>query len=1201
MQLFKQIETLFRTGMAGGLTDGQLLDRFVQQRDEAAFAVLVDRHGAMVLRVCRQVLGDEHDAQDASQATFLVLARRAGSIGRRESVGCWLHGVALRVAAKARVAAARRRAHERRGAALAAGRLVEQVPTTPEERERWTSLHEELGRLPETFRAPIVLCYLEGLTQEQAAAQLNAPLGTIQSRLARGRARLKARLEQRGVDASAAIPGAALAAAPPSPAPAAWVEPTTRLAMEFSRGTTTRTAAGLAVALAEEVLRAMLIGKIKVLAGMILIATVLATGVIAWAKSHATRATNPPHVAIKESPPAREPQAAPPQAEPERTVKRTVRGIVRDEQGRAVAGAWIGNGVHPVPDVWAIITLPDRIRVTAHAYRDPKGGLIPAGSLGKYFEYRDDSGTWQPVHPDDIRRYDRSQGSRVTLTPRQQAALEKVLPDGLLEIRLQKGRHWMTPLDFVSESAASTDSEGRFAVEVSFHLPRFPDNQIHFASAVFLREADQVVRFDRPDRPVEITVRPTRPVRARVIETPKDHPEMSLHWRVYSVDSRDGNAYYIDAIRGMGLYWPCAFLSSQETDSPIGQRRLEARLPAGRYKVVFESPTLDRIVDFVVPAGEGPVDLPDIRLESLAWVKMLGKPAAEIEATDLEGNPVKLADYRGKVVLLTFWGTQDFEWSARLDRLAVLHRRLKDERLAILALHDASVASLDALKTAVAHVLDRYPVRPDSPFRLLLDRAPTGKGTGPFGLQAGESGSGRTSDRYEVVGPTSLVIDEEGRLAVAHKEDVLGSEVLANGKEGELVWEAWDDSEERPDPVQAGNALDPSSLLNALEDKLGLPRTPRPGASPRLPHVRARPPREPEDPIPPPPLDVPLFVMGNVVGLEGNPVAGAKISSRFPMAEEHVKTDLTGAFSFMVDSLVSEVPIKIEAPGLATRTFWAYYPAEDEDQRRQPVTEWIIDPTGRISKPLLMGPGVVVTGQVVRGEKPMVGATIVVSSCASSLVNSKDIYPQSQEDIEAKTDEKGFFRIEHVAAGQDLEYAISAKPGSLEDHLTVIPRRFQAPRDGPTIDLGELEARPGHTLAGRLIFSDGKSAPPGAEVWVIPEYLKWLSSRLDEGGRFEVKGIPDGSVRVYIFCKDQSRVGFSDSIPGYRLSPRNKCLDPTSPKALHGMVEREITDLTILLEPGEKPEHLSGTVAKFNEAKAGPITGVPPGYDPKRP
>ena len=136
MNLVKQMETLFRSGTAAGLSDGQLLERFVQHGDEsaeAAFAALVDRHGAMVLRVCRQVLGDEHDAQDASQATFLVLARRAGSIGRRESVASWLHGVALRVAARARLAAARRRARERRGAQSMAARHADESEVAADE------------------------------------------------------------------------------------------------------------------------------------------------------------------------------------------------------------------------------------------------------------------------------------------------------------------------------------------------------------------------------------------------------------------------------------------------------------------------------------------------------------------------------------------------------------------------------------------------------------------------------------------------------------------------------------------------------------------------------------------------------------------------------------------------------------------------------------------------------------------------------------------------------------------------------------------------------------------------------------------------------------------------------------------------------------------------------------------------------------
>ncbi len=256
MQFLKQIETLFRTGTAGGLTDGQLIERFVERRGEdaeSAFAALVDRHGAMVLRVCRQVLRSEEDAEDAAQAAFLVLARRAGSISRRESVGCWLHGVALRVAAKARAAASRRRAHELRGGEMrTSGHVVDADLGAVENQEDWVRVHNELGALPRSFREPLILCYLDGLTQEQAAAQLRCPLGTIQSRLARGRAKLKARLEKRGVCLSAAFSGENHVALQCCPAPQAWAEATVKLAIQLSQGSgeaiAGRSAATVAVA-----------------------------------------------------------------------------------------------------------------------------------------------------------------------------------------------------------------------------------------------------------------------------------------------------------------------------------------------------------------------------------------------------------------------------------------------------------------------------------------------------------------------------------------------------------------------------------------------------------------------------------------------------------------------------------------------------------------------------------------------------------------------------------------------------------------------------------------------------------------------------------------------------------------------------------------------------------------------------------------
>ncbi len=154
-----------------------------------------------------------------------------------------------------------------------------------EGQERWATLHDELDRLPDLFREPLVLCYLEGLTQEQAAAQLRCPLGTVQSRLARGRAKLKARLTKRGFDRSDAFLGAILWTQQPASAPEAWAEATVRLAMQFTQANGSGAAGTVsAAALAEEVLRAMVLTKLKVALGTILFAAVLISGAATWAQ-----------------------------------------------------------------------------------------------------------------------------------------------------------------------------------------------------------------------------------------------------------------------------------------------------------------------------------------------------------------------------------------------------------------------------------------------------------------------------------------------------------------------------------------------------------------------------------------------------------------------------------------------------------------------------------------------------------------------------------------------------------------------------------------------------------------------------------------------------------------------------------------------------------------------------------------------------
>jgi RNA polymerase sigma factor (sigma-70 family) len=198
--------TLLRLESAGPLTDGQLLHRFASQRDEAAFEELLRRHGPMVLRLCRRVLEDVHAAEDAFQATFVVLTRKAPELTDYVSVGGWLHRVAYHIALKARAGAGRRQARERSFDA----RTLEQVAGStlsadPAGLALRPVLDEEIERLPEKYRVPVVLCCLEGKTIEAAAQQLRWATGTVASRLARGRDRLRDRLARRGVGVSAAV------------------------------------------------------------------------------------------------------------------------------------------------------------------------------------------------------------------------------------------------------------------------------------------------------------------------------------------------------------------------------------------------------------------------------------------------------------------------------------------------------------------------------------------------------------------------------------------------------------------------------------------------------------------------------------------------------------------------------------------------------------------------------------------------------------------------------------------------------------------------------------------------------------------------------------------------------------------------------------------------------------------------------------
>jgi RNA polymerase sigma factor (sigma-70 family) len=277
-QLTPVLQFLHRYGGitdGAGLTDGQLLERFIRRGDETAFTALVRRHGPMVLGVCRRVLRDLHEAEDAFQATFLLLVRKAGSLRQPDLLGPWLHGVARRTALKARTLATRRQARERP--------LEDWPAPTPSDDLAWRDLRpvldDAIRRLPSKYRVPFVLCYLDGMTNAQAARHLGCPPGTIATRLARAREQLRRRLTRQGIAlSSGAIVTALVGGTASAKVPPMLLGATARLAAAFGAGKGAGAIVPVSVlTLMKGVWTSMLMDKLKILAGVLV--TVSAAGI----------------------------------------------------------------------------------------------------------------------------------------------------------------------------------------------------------------------------------------------------------------------------------------------------------------------------------------------------------------------------------------------------------------------------------------------------------------------------------------------------------------------------------------------------------------------------------------------------------------------------------------------------------------------------------------------------------------------------------------------------------------------------------------------------------------------------------------------------------------------------------------------------------------------------------------------------------
>jgi RNA polymerase sigma factor (sigma-70 family) len=283
--LLRHIRRTAVASQVAGLEDSQLLERFISQHDEAAFTLLLRRHGPMVLGVCQRLLPNPHDCEDAFQATFLVLLRKARSLRKRELLANWLYGVARRTALKARSQSVRRGGHT-------TTELIDvpaAIDTAAEaaRRDLRSVLDEELNRLRAKYRVPVILCYLEGKTFAEAAVQLGWPAGTVSGRLARARDLLKKRLERRDITLEAGWEALMLQPAAPTQVSTVLISNTLRSATSLVAGTSAGAAAisSPVAVLTEGVLKAMFLTKIKILVAVVGIGlTITGSGVLVSAK-----------------------------------------------------------------------------------------------------------------------------------------------------------------------------------------------------------------------------------------------------------------------------------------------------------------------------------------------------------------------------------------------------------------------------------------------------------------------------------------------------------------------------------------------------------------------------------------------------------------------------------------------------------------------------------------------------------------------------------------------------------------------------------------------------------------------------------------------------------------------------------------------------------------------------------------------------
>jgi RNA polymerase sigma factor (sigma-70 family) len=622
----RHLRQLFDAGSAVGLTDGQLLEQFARSRKgqpdlaeaEAAFEAILARHGATVLSVCRQVLGDGHAAEDAFQATFLVLARKATTIRRAASLTCWLHGVAYRVALDRRKREARRRARERQAATSEATTGTADAGVA----ELRVVIDEELGRLPEKYRMPLVLHYLEGRSKEETARVLGWTEGTVSGRLARARDLLRIRLTRRGL----AFTSGALAAALAQDVASAGVSPafaasTVRLASLYTAGE-----AGVAaesaqiVALTERVVRTMFLTKLKLATAVLLVAAITVVGMAGLIyRADADPSGNPQQ---RVAPVAAAGPKAPPAAVDGKEHKpllsvplpdRTMLTMALSAQGKRLAIA-PQNGT--VIQLWDVATGKEKT-LKGHAFSVIALAFSPDGKT-----LASATGSWLPDGaPGEIKLWEVATGT-------ERASLAR-LPKMVLALAFSPDGKTLAS---VSETVKLWDV---MAQKESANLPIKAPNSVAFAPDNKTLAVGSGVREDKTPGSVELCVgftpdgktlasgdsrgtlklwdTATNKERATVPPPAEAHGSFWFQSFAFPADSKT-------VVGTMMLYWPREERSAlvlKEWDAADGKER--ATYPAKAKADVKDSPMVvsgdGSIVGLASPAGEALLVAPDGKLE----------------------------------------------------------------------------------------------------------------------------------------------------------------------------------------------------------------------------------------------------------------------------------------------------------------------------------------------------------------------------------------------------------------------------------------------------------------------------------------------------------------------------------------------------------------------------------------------------------